>query len=148
MAKRRGGSVTFDQPAPKPKDTMIFAFTSDVTRLPPGNSAIPSGYVNYSDISPGTIPQNTALIINKAGTLSNLIVRGDVTTTVTEEVFTVEINGTSTALTATAPIGSATASNTTTTISVNTYDLISIKHDNNATPSFGTFSGSIYFTPS
>jgi len=127
---------------------MIFSQSSQTPIPAPGNSLAFTGANADAVASPGTLAAGTATLINRAGTLSTLVVKGDTNAVTTAEVFTVEKNGADTAIVATAAVGQSVAEDLTHSVAVVKGDYISLRHNANATPTFTAIAFALYFTPS
>lgn len=147
MSQKRGSSIVYDQSTPIPNDDMIlsFCFTSDTPS--PGESAYPSGTISLNATSPGSFADGNVFQFPRAGVLSSLRIKGDTVAVTTAEVFTVEKNGVASTLVATAAVGQTVGTDNTHSVSIVAGDYISINRGANATPTFSSILGSMYFTP-
>jgi len=148
MAKLRGGSVTFDQPAPQPKDIMILAFAAPSNVFRPNTAIAPLGTISFTATPPGDIARGDVIQFPISGTIHTLRVTGDTPVTTTNEVFTIEKNGTATSLTATCSVGTTTGTDNTHTVTITAGDFIALIHEDNGSPTFSNIVGSMVFTPS
>jgi hypothetical protein len=147
MPRRNKASVTFDRPDPREHyNDMIFQFlTSSLTD--DNVSVAPLGFDPAAIASPGSLANGNAIAMVTAGTIRTFYAKGDANALTATESYTIEKNGSSTAIVATTVIGSPAAADNTHSISVAQGDIISVRHDVTGSPNFTEVSIGFLFLP-
>ena len=146
--RRNSSTLSFNSPAPRNTDNdMILAFTTDA--LVSNNTVcFPIGTGVAAAAAPGSIANQTAMVMNVAGTLSTLYVRGNTNAATSTETFSIEKNGSVGAITCNSAIGANFAQDLTHSIGVVKGDLISVHHSLSGSANFAEIAGTLTFIPS